>query len=128
MTIKNNELLIYQAENGAIALKADVELETIWATQKQLAAMFGVNIRTVNEHIQTIFKTEELDRDPTIRNFRIVQQEGSRSVTRQVDHYNLDMIISVGYRVNSKTATQFASFPRSHAPAWERICLSTEIG
>ena len=107
MNNQPNEVMIYQAENGAIELKADAEQDTVWATQKQLAEVFGVNVRTVNEHIHNIFKTKELDKGSTIRKFRIVQIEGIRAIARQVDHYNLDMIISVGYRVNSKTATQF---------------------
>ncbi len=102
-----DDLLIYQAKNGAIALKADATQETVWATQKQLAEVFGVDVRTINEHIKNIFKSGELEENSAIRKFRIVQIEGKREVARQIDHYHLDMIISVGYRVNSKTATQF---------------------
>jgi len=104
---EDNNLIIYQADDGAIALKADAEQETVWATQKQLAEVFGVDVRTINEHIKTIYKTDELDDVSTIRKFRIVRQEGKREVARNIDHYNLDMMISVGYRVNSKTATKF---------------------
>ena len=100
-------LVIYQAKNGAIELRGDVEQETIWATQAQVAAAFGVDVRTINEHIKNIYQCDELDQKSTIRNFRIVQMEGARSVEREVKHYNLDMILSVGYRVNSKTATRF---------------------
>jgi len=102
-----NNLIVYQTDDGAIALKADTEQETVWATQKQLAEVFGVNVPTINEHIKNIFATGELDEVSTIRKFRIVRQEGKREVARNIDHYNLDMIISVGYRVNSKTATKF---------------------
>jgi len=104
---QDSKAIIYQAENGAIELKGDIANETVWASQKQLSQVFEVDVRTVNEHIKNIFSTGELDADPTIRKFRIVQKEGSREVSRSVDHYNLDMIISVGYRVNSKTATKF---------------------
>jgi len=104
---EQGSLVVYQTEDGGIALKADAVQETVWATQKQLAEVFGVDVRTINEHIKNIFKTHELEEKPTIRNFRIVQKEGHREVTRNIDHYNLDMIISVGYRVNSKTATKF---------------------
>lgn len=101
-------MAVYQADSGAIALRTDVQAETIWATQKQLAGVFGVDVRTVNEHIKNIIITDELHSDDsTIRNFRIVQKEGSREVNRDIQHYNLDMILSVGYRVNSKQATQF---------------------
>lgn len=107
MNSTENKLVIYQAENGAIELRGDSSAETIWASQKQMAEVFGVDVRTINDHIQNIFLSEELAEDPTIRKFRIVQVEGNREVARDVTHYNLDMIISVGYRVNSKTATNF---------------------
>lgn len=99
--------VIYQAPNGAIELRGDVERETVWASQIQIAEAFDVDVRTINEHIQNIYKTTELKEGSTIRKFRIVQKEGKREVSREVNHYNLDMILSVGYRVNSKNATQF---------------------
>ena len=99
-----NKLVIYQAADGAIELPVDAKLETIWATQKQIAEVFGVNIRTVNEHLGNIFDTDELGRDSVIRNFRITASDGK---TYDTKHYNLDVIISVGYRVNSKNATHF---------------------
>ena len=104
--IKNN-IVIYQAESGAIELRGDNSRETIWASQAQIAGAFSVDVRTINEHIQNILKTKELTEVSTIRNFRIFQNEGKRQVERDVKHYNLDMILSVGYRVNSKTATLF---------------------
>lgn len=104
--IKNN-MVVYQAKNGAIELRGDFGKETIWATQTQIALAFDVNVRTINEHIQNILSTKELDEKATIRNFRIVQKEGERQVDRDVKHYNLDMILSIGYRVNSKKATMF---------------------
>jgi prophage maintenance system killer protein len=103
----NKKVVIYQAKNGAIELRGDSSHETIWATQAQIADAFEVDVRTINEHIQNILKTKELDEKPTIRNFRTVRLEGVREVERDVKHYNLDMILSVGYRVNSKRATQF---------------------
>ena len=103
----NKNLVIYQAKNGAIDLRGDFGKETIWATQAQIADAFEVDTRTVNEHIQNIIKTKELGGLATVRNFRIVQIEGIRQVERDVKHYNLDMILSVGYRVNSKRATLF---------------------
>jgi len=108
ITIKENKkLAIYQAENGAIELREDFDNETIWATQKQMAEVFGVEVPTINEHIKNIFDSGELEVSSTIRNFLIVRKEGKRKVSRDIEHYNLDMIISVGYRVNSKTATNF---------------------
>jgi len=102
-----NNLIIYQAKNGTIELRGDFEHENIWATQAQISEAFGVDVRTVNEHIKNIYKTKELEDRSTVRKFRIVQKEGKRDVEREVMHYNLDMIISVGYRVNSKIATKF---------------------
>jgi len=92
---------------GQVKLRGDFHNETLWATQAEMAEVFGVDTRTVNEHLKNIFKTEELSEVRTIRNFRIVRTEGKRVVERDVKHYNLDAAISVGYRVNSKQATQF---------------------
>ena len=77
-----------------------------------MAELFGVDVRTINEHLLNIFTTNELEKSPTIRKFRIVQQEGTRSVSREVDFYNLDAIIAVGYRVNSIEATRFRIWSR----------------
>lgn len=108
MTTKGtNHLIIYQAENGSIQFRGDTETETLWATQKQIAEVFSVDTRTINEHLQNIYNSDELEKDWTIRKIRIVQKEGSKEVKREIMHYNLDAIISVGYRVNSKTATRF---------------------
>lgn len=105
MNTPDNNMAIYQAENGAIQLRNDIQGETIWATQKQLAKVFDINVRTINEHIKNIFSDEELaESDAVIRKFRITASDGKNYNT---NHYNLDMIISVGYRVNSKVATKF---------------------
>lgn len=100
-------IVIYQAKNGAIEFTSDIKAETMWASQLQIAELFGVDVRTVSEHIRNIYATEELSKKGTIRDFRRVQREGKREVEREVKHYNLDVVIAVGYRVNSKTATQF---------------------
>ncbi len=105
--MKKSNLVIYQAKNGAIELRGDFSRETVWATQAQIALAFGVDVRTINEHIKNIYSSGELRELSTIRKFRIVQKEGDREVEREIGHYNLDMILSVGYRVNSKTATRF---------------------
>ena len=83
------------------------EDENIWLTQKMMATLYGVDVRTINEHIKKIYSDSELEKDSTIRNFRIVQTEGSRQVTRDTKHYNLQMIIAVGFKVNSERAVQF---------------------
>ena len=103
----NKEVVIYQASSGAIELRGDISRETVWATQAQIAAAFAVDVRTINEHLANIYTSRELKEVSTIRKFRIVQKEGKREVERDVLHYNLDAIISAGYRINSKRATQF---------------------
>ena len=100
-----NDLIKYN--DGEIELAVSVENETIWLTQKQIAELFDKDTRTINENIKTIYKEEELTETSTIRNFRIVQKEGNREVSRDVLHYNLDVVISIGYRANSKKATKF---------------------
>ncbi len=94
--------VIYQAKSGALELRGDMTHETVWATQTQIAEAFEVNVPTINEHIKNIYKNEELRESSTIRKFRIVQLEGKRLIEREVQHYNLDMIISVGYIVLAK--------------------------
>lgn len=108
-----NKVVIYQAKNGAIELRGDATHETIWATQAQIAEVFGVERSVVTKHIKNIYKEQELSQDRTCAKIAQVQTEGGRSVERTVEHYNLDLIISVGYRVNSKTATQFRQWATS---------------
>ncbi|HEX9509560.1 MAG TPA: RhuM family protein [Puia sp.] len=101
------EILFYAVPEGKAYIEVFFEEETFWLSQKKMADLFGVDVRTVSEHLQNIFKANELDQNSTIRNFRIVQKEGPREVSREVDFYNLDAIIAVGYRVNSHEATRF---------------------
>lgn len=101
------EFLIFTGQAGEQSIEARYEDETVWLSQKLMAELFGVSVPTINEHLKNIYETGELERGATVRNFRIVQAEGGRNVSRQVDFYNLDAIISVGYRVNSLRATQF---------------------
>ncbi len=109
LQIRNStaEFLIFTTQAGENGIEVRYENETIWLTQKLMAALFDVDVRTVNEHLANIYRAGELGEEATIRKFRIVQTEGERQVTRTVDFYNLDAIISVGYRVNSLRATQF---------------------
>lgn len=102
-----SDIIIYTSSKGHIRVEVIYEGETFWLSQKRMAELFGVDVRTVNEHLKNIYMTEELSREATIRNFRIVQTEGNREVTREVVCCNLDAIIAVGYRVNSLQATQF---------------------
>jgi hypothetical protein len=88
-------------------LEVRLEQDTVWLTQKQMAELFQKDVRTINEHVTNIYEERELTKKPTIRKFRIVQKEGERIVERYIDFYNLDVIISVGYRVKSLRGTQF---------------------
>lgn len=107
------EFLIFTAQAGEDAIEVRYADETIWLTQKLMAALFDVDVRTVSEHLGNIYEQGELAREGTIRKFRTVQTEGSREVARDLDYYNLDAIISVGYRVNSRRATQFRQWATS---------------
>ncbi len=102
-----SQITLYQSQTGDAQFEVQLKEETVWLTQKQMAQLFNKDVRTINEHLNNIFKEEELERDPTIRNFRIVQKEGNRQVKREIEHYNLDAIISVGYRVKSPEGTKF---------------------
>lgn len=86
------EVLLYTAPEGKTHIEVFFEDETFWLSQKKMAELFAVDVRTINEHLQNIFITKELEREATIRNFRIVQKEGSREVSREIDFYNLDAI------------------------------------
>lgn len=102
-----SEILIYQNQEGSIKVEVRLEEETVWLTQAQLCELFQKSKATISEHIKNIFEEGELESLSTVRKFRTVQMEGSRSVEREVEHYNLDVIISVGYRVKSQQGTQF---------------------
>lgn len=101
------QFLVYRAEDGTLKLDVRLEDETVWLTQKLMAELFQVGVNTINYHIKGVYKEKELTPEATIRKFRIVQKEGKRDVERLLDYYNLDMIISVGYRVKSHVATRF---------------------
>ena len=104
---KEAEFLLYSSPNGEIKVEVFFHNENIWLTQKKIAELFDVEVNTINYHLKEIFKSKELDESSTLRKFRIVQKEGTRDIERETDFYNLDAIISVGYRVNSTKATQF---------------------
>lgn len=101
------EFLLYTAPDGEIKVEIVFHDEDVWLTQKRMAELFGVEVNTINYHLKEIFKSGELGEKATIRNFRTVQKEGDREVSRDLEFYNLDAIIAVGYRVNSRRATQF---------------------
>ncbi len=103
----NNHFILYTVPNGSIKIEAYIQDETIWLTQQKIADVFGVTKSTISEHLTNIFESGELEKEATVRKFRTVQKEGEREVTRNLEYYNLDVIISVGYRENSNKATQF---------------------
>jgi len=105
--LQNTDAQVIKYLDGEIEINVQFTEESIWITQKQLSDLFEVEVHTINYHIKNIFKQKELEKNPTIRKIRIVQTEGKREVVRNIEHYNLDMIISVGYRVNSIKATKF---------------------
>lgn len=102
-----SEIVFYQGEDGRSRIQVRLDGGTVWLTQRLLADLYQVSVPTINEHLQNIFDEQELVPEATIRKFRIVQPEGKREVSRLVDHYNLDVILAVGYRVRSLRGTQF---------------------
>jgi len=103
----SHEMIFYTTPDGTVRVEVLYEGETFWLSQKKMAELFGIGVQTINHHLQEIYKSNELNEMETIRKIRIVQTEGSREVAREVVFYNLDAIIAVGYRVNSREATQF---------------------
>lgn len=104
---KEMQMVLYTSDEGDVTVDAYVKDETIWLTQKAMAELFGVQVPDISKHLKNIYQEEELVQDATISKMETVQLEGSRQVKRDTSFYNLDAIISVGYRVNSKKATQF---------------------
>lgn len=104
---QTTEFLLYTAPNGGIKVEVLLSNETIWLTQKRMAELFGVGVAAISKHLDNIYASGELEREATISILETVQQEGTRQVTRKLEYFNLDAVISVGYRVNSAQATQF---------------------
>ena len=107
MSQELSNFLLYNTPNNEVKVNVFIEDETVWLTQKAMAELFGVVKSTISEHLSAIFASGELLKESTVRNSRTVQIEGDRKVNRELEYYNLDAIISVGYRVNSSKATQF---------------------
>ncbi|MFH1188001.1 MAG: RhuM family protein, partial [bacterium] len=103
----SGEIIIYEGADGTSGIDVRVEGETVWLTQAQLVDLFQSSKANISEHIKNIYSERELSPKATVRNFRTVQKEGNREVSREIEHYNLDLIISLGYRVKSTTATHF---------------------
>lgn len=107
LTPQSNELIFYSSPDGDVRVEVFFQEETFWLSQKKMAELFGVESNTITYHLKEIYQSGELEQVSTTRKIRVVQKEGSRDVSRDVDFYNLDAIIAVGYRVNSFQATQF---------------------
>ena len=97
MNQSETNIIFYTTPNGQVSIQVQYEDGSFWLTQKRMAELFDVDVRTINEHLQNIYYSNELQKDATIRKIRIVQQEGKREVSRELDFYNLDAIIAVGY-------------------------------
>jgi len=102
-----NQVVLYQSKNLPTDLSVRIENDTLWLTQKQIADLFGTKVPAISKHVRNIFVSKELKHSATVSKMEIVQQEGNRTVVRDFIFYNLDMILSIGYRVNSRQATQF---------------------
>lgn len=101
------ELILYQTEDGRTRIQCRFENDSLWLSQAQIADLFQKDVRTINEHLVNIFDEGEVAREATIRKFRIVRAEGGRQVAREIEHYSLDAILAVGYRVRSRRGVQF---------------------
>ncbi len=104
---KENKIIIYKTKDGETEIDVSMQNETLWLTQKSMAELFACSTDNISLHLKNIFKEQELDKNSTTEDFSVVQKEGERQVKRTQTFYNLDAIISVGYRVNSTKATQF---------------------
>ena len=113
MSKVSGEVIIYKGENGHSELSVQLENEDVWLTQKQLVELYQTAKSTVSEHVKNIYAEEELLPEATVRKIRTVQKEGNREVARELDYYNLDMIIALGYRINSRIATRFRQWATS---------------
>jgi hypothetical protein len=121
----SSELVLYQTEDGQTRIQCRFENETIWLTQALIGELFHVSVPTVNEHLKGIYAEAELQPRATIRKFRIVRTEGGRQVNRELEHYSLDAILAVGYRVRSQRGVQFRQWAKFHpfeCGVWSAEC------
>jgi len=117
-----NEIVLYQSNELPERIEVMIEGETVWLNRQQLAVLFGRDVKTIGKHVNNVFTEGELIKDSTVANFATVQNEGERKVERQIEYYNLDVIISVGYRVKSKQGTQFRpDSNREGYPSFKRL-------
>lgn len=111
--MKNNEIVIFETEDKSISLPVTIENETVWLSLNQICSLFGRDKSVISRHINNVFKEGELDQSATVANFATVQEEGTREISRNIAYYNLDVIISVGYRVKSKRGVEFRRWANS---------------
>jgi hypothetical protein len=107
MSNSNNEIIIYQTQDGKTKIDVNIDNETVWLTQAQMVDLFQTTKQNISLHIKNIFEEGELEQSSTVKKYLTVRNEGVRNVSRELEHYNLDVIISVGYRVKSLRGTQF---------------------
>ena len=127
--LEENKIVIYQSEDGQTQIDVRLENETVWLTQAQMVELFQTTKQNVSLHVNNVFKEGELEQQSTVKEYLTVQQEGQRTVSRQVKYYNLDVIISVGYRVKSKRGTAFRiwanrilkEYPKLRISFWEAL-------
>ena len=122
-----SEIVIFKTSDEKISIDVRFEGETVWLTQAQWVDLYGSSKANVSEHIKHIFEEGELTKEATVRKFRTVQTEGNRSVEREVEYYNLDMIISLGYRIKSKIVTQFRQWATKHLNEYIRKDFTKEL-
>ena len=111
-----NEIILYETADHAVKLSVNTDSETVWLSLEQLTDLFGRDKSTISRHIRNVFKEGELERTATVAKFATVQTEGDREVTRDIEYYNLDVIISVGYRVKSQRGVEFRKWANSVLP------------
>ena len=110
---EQSQIKIFQAKDNQVEVSVQLDNETVWLNRNQLATLFDRDIKTIGKHITNVFKEGELSKEATVAKYETVQKEGNREVTRDVQHYNLDVIISAGYRVKSQRGTQFRIWANS---------------
>ncbi len=125
------EIILFQADDGQTKVQVRLEENTVWLTQKTLSNLYQISVSSVNEHLTHIYEEGELSPEATIRKFRIVRTEGKRDISRIIEHYNLEAILAVGYRVRSNRGTQFRQWAirvcRGHQTEISKISICYEI-
>lgn len=106
--MNDQSISLYQSEDGNVTLEVNLEKDTVWLSQKQMAQLFDRDYKTISKHVNNVFEEGELEREATVAKFATVQTEGEREVVREIEHYNLDVIISVGYRVGFHNLNYFS--------------------